>query len=503
MNKIIFRKFSNLSNGFFITTPIYYVNASPHLGHLYTSLIADTINRFEKLTATHSDYIFSTGTDEHGEKVLRAAKQNNSSVTEYCKNISEKYKSLFRKCDIEFTDYVRTTEDRHSKAVTSFWSTLVNNKAIYKADYSGWYCVPDETFLTESQLITDNSGKKFSLESGHPVEWTSEENYMFKLSKYQDEIIYWARQDNRVIPTKFNKILLDMLYQEILPDLSVSRPSTRMSWGISVPNDDSQNIYVWLDALVNYLTVAGYPDQLRLWPPNVQVIGKDILKFHGIYWPAFLIAANINSLPEQLLVHSHWTVEGQKMSKSKMNVIDPNERASLYTMEGIRYFLLREGTFHNDGNYSDTKITRILNSELADTMGNLLSRACAKSLNPKQQFPQVHQDQLSELIKLDSCKMLFEKLSEMPDKCRQHYTEYNFHFVVDTIMSTLHAANGFFETTKPWLLKNSVDKSQQKRLETIIAITFECLRICGIALQPIVPSYMKFNKKLRLDSGCR
>jgi methionyl-tRNA synthetase len=324
---------------------------APHLGHLYTSCISDTISRFEKLTAVHNEHIFCTGTDEHGEKVLRAATLNNTSVGDYCKDISGRYKELWKRADINFTDFIRTTEERHKKACSAFWTTLVENNAIYKADYTGWYCVSDETFLSDSQLVTDDKGKKFSLESGHPVEWTSEENYMFKLSKYQDDIIYWARHENRIAPQKFNKILLDTLYQEILPDLSVSRPKARMSWGIPVPNDSTQNIYVWLDALVNYLTVAGYPDKLRVWPPSVHVVGKDILKFHGIYWPAFLIAANF-APPERLLVHSHWTVDGQKMSKSKLNVIDPMERADTYTMEGIRYFLLREGTFHNDGSKS-------------------------------------------------------------------------------------------------------------------------------------------------------
>lgn len=281
-------------------------------------------------------------------KVLQAAGKNKVPVNTYCDNISSSYKNLFGTSGIEFTDYVRTTEDRHKKAVSSFWNLLKNQDAIYKDKYSGWYCVQDETFLSESQLNTDNDGVKTSIESGHSVEWTEEENYMFKLSEYQEDVIYWAKQENRIVPNKFNKILLDMLYHEKLPNLSISRPSSRMTWGIPVPDDDSQNIYVWLDALTNYLTVSGYPDKLKVWPPNVQVIGKDILKFHGIYWPAFLIAADMDP-PHQLLVHSHWTVDGQKMSKSKNNVIDPMERADLYTMEGIRYFLLREGVQHSDG----------------------------------------------------------------------------------------------------------------------------------------------------------
>jgi methionyl-tRNA synthetase len=281
-------------------------------------------------------------------KVLKASEKNNSSVSKYCDDISSNYAQLFKKSDIDFSDFVRTTEERHKKAVTKFWETLNSQNAIYKAKYAGYYCLSDETFLTASQLNTDEKGNKFSLESSHPAEWIEEENYMFKLNEFQEDVLYWAKQENRVVPKKFNKILLDMLSQESLPNISISRPSARMQWGIPVPNDPSQNIYVWLDALTNYLTVAGYPERIKLWPPNLQVIGKDILKFHGIYWPAFLIAANMEP-PNQLLVHSHWTIDGQKMSKSKKNVIDPMERALTYTMEGFRYFLLREGVQHSDG----------------------------------------------------------------------------------------------------------------------------------------------------------
>lgn len=229
-----------------------------------------------------------------------------------------------------------------------FWNLLQSNGHIYSTKYSGWYCIPDETFLTESQLKEKN-GIKVSEESGHPVEWTEEVNYMFKLSKFQDEILYWIKSGDRIKPKKFEKILLDWM-QEPLPDISVSRPTSRVHWGIRVPEDDSQTVYVWLDALVNYLTCAGYPNAQyqSSWPPSLQVIGKDILKFHGIYWPAFLLAAGLEP-PKQLLVHSHWTVDDKKMSKSKFNVVDPLERSKIYTSEGMRYFLLREGVAHSDG----------------------------------------------------------------------------------------------------------------------------------------------------------
>lgn len=472
---------------FFVTTPIFYVNAAPHIGHLYSSVIADAIFRFEKLLGNHTKYIFTTGTDEHGSKIQQAAKAKNASIREYCDGIANEYKSLFQNFNIEYTDLIRTTESRHRKAVEQFWLKLYDNGTIYKAKYSGWYCTPDETFLTESQLKEEN-GTKFSIESGHPVEWCEEENYMFPLSKYHDEVIRWLDKEDRIKPKKFQKILLNTL-AEPLPDVSVSRPSSRVHWAIRVPNDESHSIYVWLDALVNYLTCSGYPnDEFKAnWPPTLHVIGKDILKFHGIYWPAFLIAADIEP-PKGLLVHSHWTVDDVKMSKSKMNVVDPNERSSRYTKDGLRYFLLREGVAHSDGNYSDLKVMRILNSELADTLGNLLSRACAKSVNKRQISPAFDRSEFEKLHQMDVTKKLVELVEALPEKCFNHYKSYNFYLVVDQVIEVLHSANKFFETTKPWELKQ---QNEIRQLEAIFAVTMETLRICGIILQPIIPSICK------------
>lgn len=326
------------------------LSPGPHIGHLYSALVADVVFRYNKLT-TSSPGTFTTGTDEHGIKIQQAASKNNTPVAEYCDQISEEYKSLFRKYDVHYTDYIRTTEQRHAEAVSKFWSRLQDRGYLYKREYAGYYCVPDETFLTEAQLTTNpKTGEKVSSESGHPVEWTQEENYMFKLGSVQDGIVQWLKGGDRVHPKRFERILFDFL-SEPLPDISVSRPANRVHWGIPVPGDDSQTVYVWLNALVNYLTCAGYPDEQKskpCWPPTLQVIGKDILKFHGIYWPGFLIAADLEP-PKQLLCHSHWTVDSQKMSKSKGNVVDPIERAGSYTPEGLRYFLLREAVLHSDG----------------------------------------------------------------------------------------------------------------------------------------------------------
>ncbi|XP_062540298.1 methionine--tRNA ligase, mitochondrial [Armigeres subalbatus] len=495
---------SKSSNSSFVTTPIFYVNAAPHIGHLYSAVIADAIHRFNILVnpTARASAIFSTGTDEHGTKIQQAAASHSVPVGTYCGQISDQYRSLFHNFGIAHTRYIRTTEEQHAQAVQAFWQALENAGSIYSAQYSGWYCIPDETFLTDSQLKENDRGIKVSAESGHPVEWTEEKNFMFRLDKYQEDVLYWIKGcEDRIVPVKFRKILLDFL-QDRLPDISISRPKTRVSWGIDVPSDPTQTVYVWLDALVNYLTVSGYPqtDFARRWPPTVQILGKDILKFHGIYWPAFLIAAGLEP-PRQLLVHSHWTVDGEKMSKSKGNVVDPNERASLYSHEGIRYFLLREGVAHSDGNYSDTKILRIINAELADTFGNLLSRCCGQVLNPEAVVPVIQKDVFDALNTLDVTKKMLELLNGLPDKCLSHYQQYNFYLVVDSVIQVLHATNNFFEITAPWKLKRPDDKPQ---LQAILGLTMEVLRQTGIILQPIVPIMSgKLLNKLNVEQDRR
>lgn len=262
---------------------------------MYSAVIADAICRYEKIKCPENAHAVTlcTGTDEHGTKVQQAATNHNIPVEQYCQDISARYRSVFQKAMVQNTDFIRTTEDRHKKAVSHFWQTLKDKDHIYSDNYQGWYCVSDETFLTDSQLRLDEATEqRFSLESGHPVEWTDEQNYMFRLSKLQSEVMYWLNQGQKVKPLKFEKILVDLL-SEPLPDVSVSRPAHRVPWAIPVPDDPTQTIYVWLDALVNYLTSTGYPNPKfkNNWPPKLQVVGKDILKFHGIYWPAFLIAA--------------------------------------------------------------------------------------------------------------------------------------------------------------------------------------------------------------------
>ncbi|KAK7077993.1 Methionine--tRNA ligase, mitochondrial [Halocaridina rubra] len=471
------------TGSYFITTPIFYVNAQPHIGHLHSALLADASYRFQLLRGREFT-LFSTGTDEHGLKVQQAATNNNISPFQYCDEVSDKFRCLFDAANIGYTDFVRTVESRHVEAVQKFITNLMAGGHIYQGSYSGWYCVSDEAYLTDVQVkeMTTSSGQKqmVSIESGHPVEWNKEENYMFKLSSFQNDLLHWLKDDGRVTPKRFLEELR-MWVSEGLIDLSISRPRDRVSWGIPVPGDYMHTVYVWVDALINYLTVAGYPE-LKLWPPDVQVIGKDILRFHGIYWPALLIASGLEP-PRNILCHSHWTVEGQKMSKSLGNVVCPHDRIEKYTTDGLRYFLLRESTTHSDSNWSDTRLVRLLNAELADSLGNLLNRCTAPSLNPRLEFPKLSSSYLQTIP--ESGSKLMEQLTKLPDDVEGHYCNYNFYRAVDVIMNAVRSANVFVQEEKPWELKNLQDRT---KLDSVLRIALETVRIAGIALQPIVPT---------------
>ncbi|XP_077987959.1 methionine--tRNA ligase, mitochondrial-like [Glandiceps talaboti] len=479
----------------FITTPIFYVNAVPHIGHLYSATLADTLHRWYRILG-YKDTIFSTGTDEHGLKVQQAAARHSKPTKLYCDQVSLQFKELFNKCNIQYTDYIRTTEDRHREAVNHFWNKLVSNGYIYEGTYKGWYAVSDEAFLTDEQVkdIEDEDGKivKVSRETGNPVEWTEERNYMFRLSEFGPKLQAWLSSDSNIIkPNKFTNLIHQWI-QDGLPDLSVSRQRDRLEWGIPVPNDSTQTIYVWLDALVNYLTVCGYPNQSHLWPA-VHLVGKDILKFHAVYWPAFLMAADMPP-PKAILCHSHWMMQSQKMSKSKGNVVNPFEKIQTYTQDGLRYFLMREGVPHSDGDYYDEKVVKYLNAELAGTLGNLLSRCTARSLNPDQIFPPFHQSSFPPISdssdKTDTdyydYDELIQSLQDLPDIVNTYYQNFQIHKAIEAIMSCLRQTNAFVQYYEPWNLKNQPENS--KWLYTILHVAMESLRISGILLQPVTPT---------------
>ncbi|XP_066581766.1 methionine--tRNA ligase, mitochondrial isoform X2 [Prorops nasuta] len=474
----------------YISTPIFYVNSGPHIGHLYSAILADAIARYNSM---REDKVFlSTGTDEHGNKVEAAAMNSKLSNYEYCSKVSNEFRKMCDLFDVKYSHFVRTTEVTHQETVQHFWNVLDKRGYIYRGKYSGWYCISDEAFVSENDVTeTVNSfGKKIKIceESGNPVEWTEEVNYKFQLSKFQNDLKYWLKNEKAVRPSKFHKILSKWIEDEyILKDLSISRPRSRVPWSIPVPKDNSQSIYVWLDALVNYLTVLGYPKNefKEYWPPVIQIIGKDILKFHGIYWPAFLIAAGLEP-PKTLLCHSHWTIEGKKMSKSKGNVVSPFEAANIFSEDGLRYFLLREGVPQSDGNYCPKTVQNILNSELADNLGNLVNRCVGRSLNPLGEFPQPKGlENVLQSEAADKLKKNLESLNVIASEC---YEEFRLHHAVDATMNTLQSANQMVNYHEPWKLRKAINNPEAcDQIKAVISLALETARIAALVLYPIVP----------------
>ncbi|XP_019725462.1 methionine--tRNA ligase, mitochondrial [Hippocampus comes] len=481
----------NEERSYYITTPIFYVNASPHLGHLYSAILADCMHRYKLLRGFKSR--FATGTDEHGLKIQQAANAAGEAPLTFCTGVSQRFRQLFGSCNVSFTDYIRTTEERHRRSVEHFWCTLYDKGFIYKGNYEGWYSTPDESFLTPTQVAdaVDASGQaiKVSLESGHKVEWLKEENYMFRLSAFRTPLLDWLQKNPRAIqPERFLQDVLQWL-QDDLPDLSVSRQRSRLQWGIPVPGDPEHTIYVWLDALVNYLTVVGYPDNHNHWWSVARhIVGKDILKFHTIYWPSFLLGAGLPP-PQSIHVHSHWTVNGTKMSKSLGNVVDPFERSQAFTTDGLRYFLLRQGVPDSDCDYADHKVTKVLNAELADSLGGLLNRCTAPALNLTQTYPPFcplffPNERDGRAVPEDY--HLLDAVRNLPTLVERHYESLHVYKALEAITSCVRQTNGFVQRHTPWKL-NRMDSGDQRWLDTIIHVTLECLRIYGTLLQPVVP----------------
>ncbi|KAH3804912.1 hypothetical protein DPMN_133205 [Dreissena polymorpha] len=475
-------------NSFFVTTPIYYVNAAPHMGHLYSSVIADATARHRNING--HDVTFSVGTDEHGLKIQQASKLHNLEPEVFVSQVSQMFKTMFDGFSIAYTDFIRTTEGRHKEVVQHIWSELMRQGFIYKGEYSGWYSVSDEAFLGEKDVLdkTDDQGNKFkvSAESGHPVTWLKEENYVFALSQFKDKLNAWL--DKGVIyPKNFETDV--RCYVNDLCDLSVSRSHSRLTWGIQVPGDPSQTVYVWLDALFNYLTVSGFPTKSQsVWPPDVQVIGKDILKFHAVYWPAFLMATGLEP-PRKIFCHSHWRVDNTKMSKSLGNVVDPFALKNKYGGQAdvLRYYLLREGVPHHDGNFNEKVAIEYVNADIVNTLGNLLQRCTATSLNPDQIYPRKYMDVYQSKFNT-SDRETFENLEMLVETVNKHYDNLNFYLGIESIMSYLRWCNGLTQAHAPWKLKNSTNPSDIEYVKTVIHISLETLRVCGILLQPAIPA---------------
>ncbi|PAV61307.1 hypothetical protein WR25_18165 [Diploscapter pachys] len=463
----------------FTTNPIFYVNAGPHIGHLYTALLSDAHCRWMRLKQPNDTHKLTVGTDEHGMKIWNTAKSRGKEPQQHCDEISQEFAVLFRKFGISHTDFIRTTQHRHIEAVLHFWNILMEKDLIYKSSYEGWYSTVDECFYANDEVQTVKINGKdvtISKETQSEVQWTQEENYMFRLTKFLDKIDEWITNRDAIRPLQYVPSVKRMLSSTA--DLSVSRPRSRLPWGIAVPGDNSQTIYVWLDALVNYLTLAAFPQQMTEWPPTCQLIGKDILKFHAIYWPSFLLGAGFE-LPQRIFVHGHWLVDNRKMSKSLGNVVDPNEAAQRLTVEGLRYFLLRQGVPHEDSNYTEKKAVEVINADLVNNLGNLLSRSTIDKLNPAQKYPPFD---ISTLDESSNVSALLADIHQIREKVAHSFDDLMFYKGLEHVMALLKQANGFFQLNQPWKMRDG------PKLQSILYLTYESVRISSVLLQPIVPN---------------
>ena len=373
---------------YFITTPIYYVNDAPHIGHAYTTIACDILSRYNKLKGDKT--FFLTGTDEHGQKVEKAALSKKKDTQNFVDEMSQNFRDLIPFLGCQIDDFIRTTEDRHKKSVQHLWRELEKSGDIYLSKYSGWYSVSDEAYYNEDE-IEEIDGEKIAKSSKSKVEWIEEESFFFKLSKWQNSLLDYYEKNPDFISPESRKNEVISFVKSGLKDLSVSRKS--FSWGIKVPNNNEHIIYVWLDALTNYISALNYPDKnndlyKEFWPASIHLIGKDILRFHAIYWPAFLMAANL-PLPKKVYGHGWILSDNEKMSKSKGNILDPLEIIDNYGLDPLRYYLIKEVSFGNDGNISQERLEDCINSDLANNYGNLCQRVTAfASKNCDEKIPQ-------------------------------------------------------------------------------------------------------------------
>ena len=481
---------------FYITTPIYYPSAKPHMGHAYSSIVADFFARFKII----DDYQvhFLTGTDEHGLKIQRSAEKAGKEPQIFCDQISQTFRDLSDTLNLSNTDFIRTTEARHKKTVQHLWNELEKNDDIYLSNYSGWYSVSDEAFYNEDE-IEELDGKKISISSKSPVEWIEEESYFFRLSKWEKPLLEYYEANPDFIAPQSRKNEVISFVKSGLKDLSVSRKS--FSWGIPVPNNKNHVIYVWLDALTNYLSALNYPntnDDLfkKFWPASIHLIGKDILRFHAVYWPAFLLAAKID-LPKRVYGHG-WILSGEeKMSKSKGNILDPLEIIKEYGLDPLRYYLIKEVSFGNDGNISQERLEDCINSDLANNYGNLCQRVTTFAIkNCNGKIP-------LEVKFHDEDLLILNKYKDNLDNIRSQIDNQNINFYIDYIVNSLFEANKYFNDQEPWKKKD--DKI---RLNTIVYTTLEIVRKISFLLYPIIPeSSLKAlkifdieEKNIKLDS---
>ncbi len=464
------------NNNFYITTPIYYPSGKPHMGHAYSSIIADVFARYKRLEG--KKVYFLTGTDEHGLKIQREAEKNSKDPLKFCDELSKTFKNLTKTLNLSNDDFIRTTEKRHVKSVNEIWNKLVKSGDIYLDKYSGWYSVSDEAYYDEDEIIKNN-GKNVSKASGSPVDWVEEESYFFKLSAWQDKLLeLYEKNKDFILPKSRNNEVVSFV-KKGLKDLSVSR--TSFSWGIKVPGNKKHVIYVWLDALTNYLSALNFPDTnhelyKNFWPASLHIIGKDILRFHAIYWPAFLLAAKI-PLPKKIYGHGWILSDEKKMSKSLGNILDPLEIINSYGIDELRYYLMKEVSLGNDGNISLDSLKKCINNDLANNYGNLCQRVFSfVEKNYSNKIPMIGKQNESDVKLLNNLKTNILSLTRLIDN--QELNEY-----IKRVISYSFDANKYFNDSKPWAVK----KENQSRCDTIICTIVEHIKNISILLLPIIP----------------
>ena len=486
-----------MSQPFYVTTAIAYPNGAPHIGHAYEYIATDAIARFKRLDSF--DVRFLTGTDEHGLKMAQAATAEGIPTPDFARRNSDEFERLARLLGISFDRFIRTTDADHYAASAAIWQRMADNGDIYRDTYSGWYSVRDERFFTEAETSVGADGR-VATETGTPVTWTEEQTYFFRLSAYADKLLahYEANPDFIAPAVRRNEVV--SFVSGGLRDLSISR--TSFDWGVPVPGDPDHVMYVWVDALTNYLTGVGFPDTdsdlyQRYWPANLHMIGKDIIRFHAVYWPAFLMSAGI-PLPRRVFAHGFLLVRGEKMSKSVGNVVDPVALVDTFGLDQVRYFLLREVPFGQDGSYSEESIVTRINTDLANELGNLAQRSLSMvNKNLDGTVPQPGPFSAEDTALLDHADGLLARV-------REAFDEQAMHLALEAIWLMLGEANRYFSAQQPWVLRKSDTAADQQRFRTVLYTTLEAVRIAAVLVQPVMPdSAGALLDQLGQDPGSR